>query len=110
MTRTSAYERWKAMLQRCSNPQHKDYRHYGGRGIGVHPDWLSFENFYADMGDPPPGLSLDRADNDGDYTPSNCGWANKSTQLANRRPYRKKSKITKRPHRGKPDGFVPPPF
>jgi hypothetical protein len=111
MSDTRAYARWKAMRQRCSNPQHKDYRHYGARGIGIHPDWENFIAYYVDTGDAPHGgLSLDRPDNDADYGPANYAWADKATQLANRRPYRKKSKITKRPRRGDADDGFGPPF
>lgn len=81
------------MKQRCFNPDHIGYAYYGGRGISVHEDWLSFENFFADMLDPPPGLSIDRVDNDGNYEPGNCRWATPAVQIANRRPSgRSKSK------------------
>jgi hypothetical protein len=73
------------MVQRCTNPNNADYDNYGGRGITVCEDWYSFENFFADMGVPPPGLTLDRIDNDGNYEPSNCRWATYSVQLQNRR-------------------------
>jgi hypothetical protein len=75
------------MLQRCLNPSSQAYCYYGGREqpITVCEEWLSFENFYADMGDPPDGLWLDRTDNDGPYAPWNCRWSLPSVQLANRR-------------------------
>lgn len=85
--RTSEYNIWISMKQRCINPRSQAWEYYGGRGISVCDRWMnSFMDFYYDMGPKPEGLSLDRVDNDGNYEPGNCRWATKSEQTANRRP------------------------
>jgi len=84
--RSRAYRAWGDMLQRCSNPNFRQFKDYGGRGITVCEEWKnSFENFLRDMGEPPEGLSLDRIDNDGGYSADNCRWATRAQQQQNRR-------------------------
>jgi hypothetical protein len=74
------------MKQRCYNQKTKQYKNYGARGIAVCDRWLeSFDNFFADMGDKPDGMTLDRVNNDGCYEPSNCRWATKEEQQKNKR-------------------------
>lgn len=79
------YMVWSAMRNRCLNKSHKAYKHYGGRGITVCPEWGTFEGFYKDMGDAPNGLSLDREDNDKGYSKGNCRWATPTVQHNNTR-------------------------
>lgn len=77
---------WSHMTQRCNNPKHPRYQHYGGRGIKVCEHWLKFENFLADIGPAPSEeLSLDRIDNNGNYEPGNVRWATTQQQNENRR-------------------------
>lgn len=86
-SRWPEYRTWRAMKERCYNPNHIVYRYYGGRGIRVCDQWLhSFENFIADMGRrPSSGYSIDRIDCDGDYSPNNCRWATIAEQRKNKR-------------------------
>ena len=80
---------WRAMINRCTNPNADAWRHYGGRGITVCKRWLkSFDAFYQDMG-PRPSLkySIDRINVNGNYGPKNCRWATCSQQQRNKRSY-----------------------
>jgi hypothetical protein len=76
------------MHQRCKNPSNESYSEYGSRGISVCERWESFENFLADMGEKPDGLSLDRIENSEGYSPNNCRWATPKQQANNRRTTR----------------------
>lgn len=80
------YGIWAHMIQRCTNPNHPAWKNYGGRGITVCERWReSFAAFFADMGQRPTGLFLDRTDNDGNYEPGNCRWTTRSVNNRNRR-------------------------
>lgn len=86
-THRGTYSSWKSMISRCNNPNDRAYPTHGGRGIKVCERWKAFEEFLADMGDRPPGLTLERLDNNGDYEPNNCKWATWSEQNRNKRPW-----------------------
>ncbi|UGB26341.1 hypothetical protein LPC10_01630 [Methylorubrum sp. B1-46] len=84
--RAATYHSWQSMIARCENPNHENFAYYGGRGIEVCPRWrASFEDFLADMGERPPGRTIDRQDVNGNYEPSNCRWATAVEQRANQR-------------------------
>jgi len=80
---------WSSMIERCTNPNVKSYADYGARGITVCDRWLSFENFFEDMGPRPEGLTLDRKDNSLGYEPGNCKWSTAKEQQNNRRNSRR---------------------
>ena len=86
MTNTPIYNSWRGMIERCTNPRHKAWHNYGGRGITVCEAWRVFDGFHADMGPSwQLGLTIDRLDNDGDYEPGNCAWRTYKQQRLNSR-------------------------
>lgn len=83
---TRTYYAWRSMHARCRDQGNP---HYGGRGIVVCPEWVSYDRFYEDMGECPVGHSLDRTDNDAGYAPTNCRWVTIRAQLNNQRRNRR---------------------
>ena len=81
--KTKEYDCWINARQRCNNPNNTDYKNYGSRGIKFL--FNSFEEFYAELGDRPPGLSLDRKDVNGHYEKGNVRWATSKEQAQNKR-------------------------
>lgn len=75
---------WLEMRTRCRDPENERYARHAGRGITVCERWNSFENFLEDMGPRPPGMTIDRKDNDLGYYKENCRWATMATQAQNR--------------------------
>lgn len=83
---TKIYRIWCGMKNRCLNPNSKDYTRYGGRGISICSRWKSFELFLEDMKEPPQGdYTIERIDNERNYTKSNCKWITRQQQATNRR-------------------------
>lgn len=82
------YRTWDHVVQRCTNPESDNYKHYGGRGITICDRWLVFENFLADMGDRPEGKSINRIRNNEGYEKNNCHWATQAEQMNNTRSTR----------------------
>lgn len=88
-SKTTEYRIWRGMFERCYNKNKERYPNYGGRGIVVCERWNDFRNFIADMGlRPSPQYSIDRINNDGNYEPGNCRWADAITQTNNARSNR----------------------
>jgi hypothetical protein len=86
LSTTREYKAWADMLRRCTSPKSADFQEYGGRGITVCKRWSSFVMFLSDMGKrPSKHHSLDRINNSGNYTPSNCRWSTPKEQANNTR-------------------------
>ena len=86
MSYSTEYKIWQGIQQRCFNESCRGFKNYGGRGIKACDSWLSFDNFYRDMGPRPSAdYSIDRMDNHGNYEKSNCRWATQKQQNRNQR-------------------------
>lgn len=90
VNRAPEYRTWSMIKNRCLNEKTPDYQDYGGRGISIHPRWLSYETFLLDVGRrPTSGMTIDRfPNNDGNYEPGNVRWASAKDQARNRRSSR----------------------
>ena len=76
------------MVGRCTRENRPQYKDWGGRGITIDPRWLDFANFLADMGERPPGMTLERKNNSGPYAKWNCVWATQHQQMMNTRAFK----------------------
>lgn len=84
LSKSDTYKTWRWMKARCYVKTNSAYPKYGGKGIKMCKRWLKFENFLADMGERPAGMSIDRKDNAKGYSKSNCRWATGTQQALNR--------------------------
>ena len=82
---SATYLSWMNAKRRCTNPEHPRWKDWGGRGITMCERWMEFANFLTDMGEKPPGLTLERKNNNGNYEPGNCVWATHLAQNKNKR-------------------------
>lgn len=82
MSASLTYKSWSSMVQRCTNPNEECYARYSS--LGIHPEFLKFENFLAEVGECPAGKTIDRKDNKKGYYPGNLRWATKKEQARNK--------------------------
>lgn len=80
---SGAYKTWDKMIQRCTNPKNHAYKHYGEKGVFVCKEWMEFKSFYADMGDRPNGMTIDRLNHEDGYYKENCVWTTQESQTQN---------------------------
>lgn len=85
LSHSKEYRCWRAFKNRCTNIKNVQYSDYGGRGIDICERWLTFENFYEDMGACPDGYQIDRIDNNKGYSKENCRWTTGKINSRNRR-------------------------
>jgi hypothetical protein len=85
MTNSKEYRVWDSMVRRCHSKSHHAFKDYGARGIYVCDKWRNFEGFFADMGNQPKGMSIERINNSLGYFKENCKWATVVDQARNRR-------------------------
>lgn len=87
MSHTRIYTIWSGMIQRCCNPNAKNYPRYGGRGVTVCEEWKEFKKFYewSKISGYSDNLTIERLDNNGNYCPENCTWITKQKQMRNTR-------------------------